>query len=142
MKISNIRNALLLLVCVFKMWESMAPTEKYLPSKDMKSSEKLLALVSVLRNRSLRRNGYLRVNPTSFLGLLVLLAGDVEVHPGPESGPEDIARNIPELEALLRNKATKIFHQNIRGLLSKHSELQAFLSDFPQIDIITLSEIH
>ena len=56
--------------------------------------------------------------------------------------PENVKRDVPELDELLRKKGVKIFHQNIRGLLSKVSQIEAFLSDFPKIDILALSETH
>ena len=69
--------------------------------------------------------------------LLLLLAGDINGHPGPTT-----TRNIPELSRLLNCKGIKTFHQNVRGLFKNIDKLRALVTDFSNMDIITLSETH
>ena len=66
-----------------------------------------------------------------------MLAGDINVHPGPTT-----TRNIPELSRLLNCKGIKTFHQNVRGLFKNIDKLRALVTDFSNMDIITLSETH
>ena len=70
-----------------------------------------------------------------FINILFSLCGDIESCPGPD-------RCIPELNALLKKRGIKIFHQNIRGLLSNIAYVAELLHSFPAIDIFTLSETH
>ena len=69
--------------------------------------------------------------------ILILLSGDVERLPGPNS------LTIDEMGSqFLQNKGMSIFHQNIRGLYQNFIQLQHMLSLHPKINIMTLSETH
>ena len=46
------------------------------------------------------------------------------------------------MDELLNKRGLKIFHQNIRGLLLKKNGVEEFLSSFPKIDMLGLSETH
>ena len=46
------------------------------------------------------------------------------------------------MDELLNKRGLKIFHQNIRGLLLKKNGVEEFLSTFPKIDMLGLSETH
>ena len=81
------------------------------------------------------RGGKFRIRHTNrgIINILLLLCGDIETCPGPD-------RCIPELNALLKKRGIKIFHQNVRGLLSNIAFVAELLRSFPAIDILTLSE--
>ena len=70
----------------------------------------------------------------SWIILICLLCGDIEVNPGP--------CNPTELLNLLKQKGNHIFHQNIRGLFSKLELIEEFLHRSQNIHILTLSETH
>ena len=61
--------------------------------------------------------------------ILLLIAGDIESQPGPS-------------QQLFKNKGMHILHQNIRGLLGKFTQIQAFMDMNRNIEILTLSETH
>jgi hypothetical protein len=46
------------------------------------------------------------------------------------------------LNALLKKRGIKIFHQNVRGLFSNIAFVAELLRSFPAIDLLTLSETH
>ena len=54
----------------------------------------------------------------------------------------DVPRKIPEMDELQTNRGLKIFHQNMRGLLLKKNGVEEFLSSFPKIDMLGLSDTH
>ena len=68
--------------------------------------------------------------------ILLLICGDVEVQPGPQS----LSR--VEFQEFISRKGMKIVHQNIRGLESNFDMLQEFVESHDKIDILTLSETH
>ena len=77
---------------------------------------------------------------TKLLLLLLLVCGDIEPHPGLTN--TDIEKlHVEELSNLLRHRGIKIFHQNVRGLLTNIDKVKIF-RDFKNIDILTLSETH
>ena len=59
-----------------------------------------------------------------------------------ESEDSDVQRQIPEMDELLNNRGIKIFYRNIRDLLLKKTGVEEFLSSFPKIDMLGLSETH
>ena len=72
--------------------------------------------------------------------MLLLVCGDIELHPGLTN--TDIEKlHVEELSNLLRHRGIKIFHQNVRGLLTNIDKVKIF-RDFKNIDILTLSETH
>ena len=72
--------------------------------------------------------GFACLQPRSVVKLLLILAGDVEVCPG------------PTLENLFQCKGFSILHQNIRGLVSKKDLLVDISFNYSSIDILGLSE--
>ena len=76
------------------------------------------------------------ISPTSSKGCLSIflhvLCGDIETCPGPTDN----------MTNLMNMKGIKIFHQNIRGLLSNLANLTAVFEKYKNIDILTLSETH
>ena len=66
--------------------------------------------------------------------LLLVLAGDIELNPGP--------RQVPELDQLFSCKGFNIFHQNLRGLHAHLELITEFLTERKNADILTLSETH
>ena len=78
----------------------------------------------------------LKCRRKSMLLLLILLCGDIETQPGPES----LSR--AQFQTFLSRKGLKIIHQNIRGLESNFEMLQEFVTSLKKIDIISLSETH
>ena len=68
--------------------------------------------------------------------ILLLICGDVEIQPGPQS----LSR--VEFQEFISRKGMKIVHQNIRGLESNFDMLQEFVESHDKIDILTLSETH
>ena len=66
--------------------------------------------------------------------LLLLL--DIEVCPGTRS------RKIPELDALMKMKGLHIFHQNLRGLLSKKDYWVELIDSFQKVQLFALTERH
>ena len=83
------------------------------------------------RNRSICR----KTSSMSYLCVLILLGGDIETLPGPE-------RQNKEINSLLRKRGLKLFHQNVRGLLSNKSMIDEVLQSFGKIDLLSLSETH
>ena len=76
-------------------------------------------------------------NHISWRMILILLCGDVERLPGPNS------LTIDEMASqFLQNKGISIFHQNIGGLYQNFIQLQHMLSLHPEINILTISETH
>ena len=65
---------------------------------------------------------------------------ETEQHPGPTSTDTE-KLHIEELSNLLKHRGIKIFHQNVRGLLTNIDKVKIF-RDFKNIDILTLSETH
>ena len=59
-----------------------------------------------------------------------------------ESEDSDMRRQIPEMDELLNKIGLKIFHQNINDLLLKKNGVEEFLSSFPKIDMLGLSETY
>ena len=82
---------------------------------------------------SLWNNGRKYRLKSSFI-LLLVLAGDIELNPGP--------RQVPELDQLFSCKGFKIFHQNVRGLHAHLELITEFLTERKNTDILTLSETH
>ena len=95
----------------------------------LKDSSNFVMNFWILRNSCLFTNQkYFRRG--MFL-LLLLLAGDVEIQPGP------IYR---DLEELLSHKGFSILHQNVRGLIGKKDLLADILFQHKNINILSLSE--
>ena len=82
---------------------------------------------------SLWNNGRKYRLKSSFI-LLLVLAGDIELNPGP--------RQVPELDQLFSCKGFKIFHQNGLGLHAHLELITEFLTERKNTDILTLSETH
>ena len=80
----------------------------------------------------------MRFSNSTFLGLLLLLCGDVE----PCLGPSQNTRFNPEIERLTSKNGVKILHQNVRGLSSNFDHIVELLRSFPNMDVLTLSETH
>ena len=80
----------------------------------------------------------IRSSRQSFIGLILLLCGDIEIHPGPVSE----RRHNPELEHLTNLRGITILHQNVRGLLANHAYICEVIQSFKGINILTLSETH
>ena len=71
-----------------------------------------------------------REQPKCAVKLLLILAGDVELCPGPNTG----------LGNLLQYKGFSMLHQNIRGLSGKRDLLTELLFNHSSVDILGLSE--
>ena len=82
---------------------------------------------------SLWNNGRKYRLKSSFI-LLLVLAGDIELNPGP--------RQVPDLDQLFSCKGFKIFHQNVRGLHAHFEFITEFLTERKNTDILKLSETH
>ena len=80
----------------------------------------------------------IRSSRQSFIGLILLLCGDIEICPGPVSE----RRHNPELEHLTNLRGITILHQNVRGLFANHAYICELIQSFKGIDILTLSETH
>ena len=80
---------------------------------------------------SLWNNGRKYRLKSSFI-LLLMLAGDIELNPGP--------RQVPELDQLFSCKGFKIFHQNVCGLHAHLELITEFLTERKNTDILTVSE--
>ena len=69
----------------------------------------------------------------TYLLMLLLLGGDIEICPVPQNTLLDFCKS----------KGFKIVHQNIRGILSNHYLLESFVNEtVSKIDVICVSEIH
>ena len=66
--------------------------------------------------------------------ILLLMCGDVESCPGPESN--DCMKTITSMRGI------KLFHQNIRSLFHNFTNLSVIFERYKGIDIMTLSETH
>ena len=84
----------------------------------------------VLYVRTLRRN---------LINLLILLCGDIESCPGPQT---DEVRDVPRRNTLLNQSGMNIFHQNVRGLFSNRVYISELFENFKGIDVLALSETH
>ena len=73
--------------------------------------------------------------PSLALRVLLLLAGDIETCPGPES----LSTSEFKQETLL--KGLKVGHQNIRGLEANFESFEQFLRE-NDLDVVGLSETH
>ena len=82
---------------------------------------------------SLWNNGRKCRLKSSFI-LLLMLAGDIELNPGP--------RQVPELDQLFSCKGFKIFYQNVCGLHAHLELITDFLTERKNKDILTLSTTH
>ena len=66
---------------------------------------------------------------TKLLLLLLLVCGDIEPYPGPTN--TDIEElHIEELSSLLKHRGFKIFHQNVRRLLTYIDKVKILFRDF------------
>ena len=74
-------------------------------------------------------------NKTLFM--LLMLYGDIETQPGPNSLTRDEFQ-----QQFVPSKGLKIIHQNIRRILSNFDMLQEFLVSHRNIDIAIFSETH
>lgn len=83
---------------------------------------------------SQRKYGVVRATPKSFFPLLLIIAGAVKACPGP-------LKPI-ELANILCAKGDYMFHQSIRGLLSKKELIKEFLQHNKNTKIFTHSETH
>ena len=85
---------------------------------------------------------------TMSLLLLLLVCGDIEPHPDPTC--TDMEKlHIEELPNLLKHRGIKIFHQNVRGLLTNIDKVKILFRDFKNLDIrgrgvvvITTAQLH
>ena len=59
---------------------------------------------------------------------------ETEQHPGPTSTDTE-KLHIEELSNLLKHRGIKIFHQNVRGLLTNIDKVKILFRDFKNIDI-------
>ena len=82
---------------------------------------------------------YVRTSRRNLINLLILLCGDIESCPGPQT---DEVRDVPRLNTLLNQSGMKIFHQNVRGLFSNRVYISELFENFKGIDILALSETH
>ena len=74
-----------------------------------------------------------KLSSVSYLLVLLLLGGDIEICPGPQNTLSDFCKS----------KGFKIVHQNIRGILSNHHLLELFVNKSEsKTDVICLSETH
>ena len=74
-----------------------------------------------------------KLSRVSYLLVLLLLGGDIEICPGPQNTLSDFCKS----------KGFKIVHQNIRGILSNHHLLELFVNKSEsKTDVICLSETH
>ena len=95
-------------------------------------------IYSGLWQGKVRKNGYRNSQSNT---KLLLICGDRESHPGPTNA--DVEKlHIKELSNLLKHRGTKIFHQNVRGLLTDIDKVKILFRDLKNIDILTLSETH
>ena len=82
------------------------------------------------------------------VAMIILLSGDISLNPGPRMFQniqnEDGSHHSLGMDKLLRCRGIKVFHQNIRGLISHKDTLVEFLSRFEndQIHIFGVSETH
>ena len=74
------------------------------------------------------------------LQLLLLLSGDIELCPGPESG--NCLNDYSELDCLMKQRGLKCFHLNVWGLWDNLCHITELLTAHNDIDIFTLSETH
>ena len=82
------------------------------------------------------KNGIcLKYQNKTLLIKLLMLCGDIETQPGPNSLTREEFQ-----QQFVSSKGSKIIHQNIRGILSNFDKLQEFLVSHKNIDIATLSE--
>ena len=70
-----------------------------------------------------------------YLGLLLVLCGDVEVHPGPLTGIQQ------GIKVFCQSKGLKIFHQNVRGLQGMLDELKDIILLRKNIDAFCITEL-
>ena len=69
----------------------------------------------------------------SYVLMLLLLCGDIEIWLGPQNTLSDFCKS----------REYKIVHQNVRGILSSHHLLESFVNKTePKIDVICVSETH
>ena len=68
--------------------------------------------------------------------ILLLICGDVEIQPGPQS----LSR--VEFQEFISRKGMKIVHQKIQGLGSNFDMLQESVESHDKIDTLTLSETY
>ncbi len=80
--------------------------------------------------------------------MIILLSGDISLNPGPEVNQntqmEECSYHGTGMGDFLRCRGIKIFHQNIRGLISHKDALVEFLTrrESEQMHIIGVSETH
>ena len=72
----------------------------------------------------------------SLIYLLLILCGDIERCPGPNS-----SYAMQEIKAICNEKGLKFFHQNVCGLQGKHDEIREILIQNKKIDIFSLTEL-
>ena len=125
----NLQFHLFMLLFILKLRESTFTLQIQKRTNGASAPLKQIMLISLLKRHSIHKSRYFNANQSHVFGILMMLAGDIETHPG----PENIKRDVPELDALLHKKGVKIFHQNIRGLLSEFSQIEELLSDIPNI---------
>ncbi|WP_215898175.1 hypothetical protein, partial [Acinetobacter baumannii] len=71
--------------------------------------------------------------------LIILLAGDVEINPGPTCQDNTYCDVLSEM---LKSKGIHVCHQNMRGLFTNFNSIYEFITSTNRLDIITLSETH
>ena len=83
----------------------------------------------------LRRKERYTFSKTTLVLLFVLLAGDIELNPGPtlQTLQEDI-------KSFTGNRGLKMLHQNIRGLSGKFDQVKTILTSNNRIDIFGVTE--
>ena len=134
----NVKFHLLILLFVLKFRESSTQVTNVSNANQTSNHQKQITLVSLQRNNHNIKRRYIFKNTSQVFAIFILLAGDIESNPG----QDHVKHVVSELDKMLQKKGIKMLHQNIRGLLSKHSHLEELLSDFPKIDILRLSETH
>ena len=133
--------ALLLLLCLRVRKPSFfASGSLYVNNYDNESSQlqEMFIFPGLWQSVGGRLNFSVRCSNSTFLGLLLLMCGNVE----PCLGPNQNTRLNQELEQLLSIKGVRIFYQNVRSLSLNFDHIVELLKSFSKMDVATLSETH
>ena len=101
---------------------------------DMNIIVKESFLSGILNAHNQTKKGFTtKLSRFSYLSMLLLLGGDIEIHTGPQNMLSDFCIS----------RGFKIIHQNVRGILGNHHLLESFVNKTePKIDVICVSETH
>ena len=133
--------ALLLLVCLQVRKASFISSDSlYVKhyNKDSRQLGETFIFTGVWQLVGSRFKCAVRCSISTFLGLLLLMCGNVE----PCLRPNQNTRFNPELKKLTSIKGVKIFHHNVRGLSLNFDHIVAMLKCFMNMDVVTSSETH